>query len=78
MSPTPWREGKDLVEGTMTEQERTDRDERVRRFLARQRYLPSVQNDEPTSSQDSLSVSQKIRHRYINLTTRDGLDRADK
>ena len=78
MSPTPWRESEDLVEDTMTEQERTDRDERVKRFLARQCDCPSAQNEAVFEPEDSLSVSQKIRHRYINLATHDGLDRADK
>jgi hypothetical protein len=78
MSPAPWREGKDLVEGTMTEQEQAERNERVKRFLARQCDCPSAQNEAVSESENSLSVSQKLRHRYINLTTRDGLDRADK
>jgi hypothetical protein len=62
----------------MTEKERSERNERVRRFLARQCRRPSAENEAAAEPEDCLSVPQKIRHRYINLTTRDGLDRADK
>lgn len=62
----------------MTEQERSERSERVQRFLALQCRCPLPGNDEPPNPQDSLSLAQRIRHRYINLTTPDGLDPEDK